>query len=67
MSYDTVSLADTAWVFDVTGSDNYDNNYQLDGGINTYKSLNYTTMVQCIYSRRKEGVTYESLRLFRFL
>ena len=62
MSYDTVSLADTAWVFDVTGSDNYDNNYQLDGGINTYKVSNYTTMANVFTVGEKEGVTYEKLK-----
>lgn len=44
MSYDTVSLLDTAWAFDVTGADNYDNNYQLDGGIGTFKVSNYTRL-----------------------
>lgn len=44
MSYDTVSLLDTAWAFDFTGTDNYDNNYQLDGGIGTFKVSNYTRL-----------------------
>ncbi|MFR7752624.1 MAG: hypothetical protein ACLU26_04650 [Agathobacter rectalis] len=44
MSYDTVSLMDTAWAFDFTGTDNYDNNYQLDGGIGTFKVSNYTRL-----------------------
>ena len=61
MSYDTVSLVDTAWVFDMTGSDNYDNNYQLDGGINTFKVSNYTTMANVFTVNEKAGVTSELL------
>ena len=62
MSYDTVSLVDTAWVFDMTSADNYDNNYQLDGGINTFKVSNYTTMANVFTVGEKEGVTYEKLK-----
>ncbi len=35
MSYQTYSLADGAWVLDFSGVDNYDYNYQLDGGVLT--------------------------------
>lgn len=35
MSYETVSLSNTVYVFDFNISDNYDNNYQLDGGLET--------------------------------
>ena len=62
MSYDTVSLLDTAWAFDFTGADNYDNNYQLDGGIGTYKVSNYTTMANVFTVGEKDGVTSESLK-----
>ena len=62
MSYDTVSLLDTAWAFDFTGTDNYDNNYQLDGGIGTYKVSNYTTMANVFTVGEKDGVTSESLK-----
>lgn len=62
MSYDTVSLQDTAWAFDFTGADNYDNNYQLDGGIGTYKVSNYTTMANVFTVGEKDGVTSESLK-----
>lgn len=33
MSYETFSLSDTAWVFDFSANDGYDNNYQVDGGL----------------------------------
>lgn len=62
MSYDTVSLLDTAWAFDFTGADNYDNNYQLDGGIGTFKVSNYTTMANVFTVGEKDGVTSESLK-----
>lgn len=62
MSYDTVSLKDTAWAFDFTGTDNYDNNYQLDGGIGTYKVSNYTTMANVFTVGEKDGITSESLK-----
>ena len=62
MSYDTVSLLDTAWAFDFTGADNYDNNYQLDGGIGTYKVSDYTTMANVFTVGEKDGVTSESLK-----
>ena len=62
MSYDTVSLLDTAWAFDFTGTDNYDNNYQLDGGIGTYKVSDYTTMANVFTVGEKDGVTSESLK-----
>ena len=62
MSYDTVSLLDTAWAFDFTGADNYDNNYQLDGGIGTYKVSNYTTVANVFTVGEKDGVTSESLK-----
>ena len=62
MSYDTVSLQDTAWAFDFTGTDNYDNNYQLDGGIGTYKVSDYTTMANVFTVGEKDGVTSESLK-----
>ena len=35
MSYETYSLADTVWVFDMSAEDGLDNNYQLDGGLHT--------------------------------
>lgn len=62
MSYDTVSLLDTAWAFDFTVADNYDNNYQLDGGIGTFKVSNYTTMANVFTVGEKDGVTSESLK-----
>lgn len=36
MSYENHSLLDAAWAFDMNKADNYDNNYQLDGGIDSY-------------------------------
>ena len=62
MSYDTKSLVDTAWVFDFGSADNYDNNYQLDGGLNTFKVSQYTTMANVFTVGEKTGVTSESLK-----
>ena len=35
MSYETYSLQDNVWVFDMSADDGLDNNYQLDGGLYT--------------------------------
>ncbi|MGN0319733.1 MAG: lectin like domain-containing protein [Lachnospira sp.] len=61
MSYDTVSLINTAWVFDFVADDGYDNNYQLDGGIDTYQA-SQTTVANVFSVQPKAGVDYESLK-----
>lgn len=61
MSYETVSLADTAWVFDFSADDGYDNNYQLDGGISTWSS-GYKTVANIYNVSEKEGVSSETLK-----
>ena len=61
LSYDTVSLADTAWVFDFSADDGYDNNYQLDGGISTWSS-GYKTVANIYNVSEKEGVSSETLK-----
>lgn len=43
MSYENNSLLDAAWAFDMNTADNYDNNYQLDGGINSFNVTNNIT------------------------
>ncbi len=70
MSYENASLADIAWVFEMTNAnsdDYYDNNYQVDGGI-------YTDIVAKTYVRNdmtcanvftvqtKDDITSEELK-----
>lgn len=64
MSYETESLADSAYVFDFSADDGYDNNYQLDGGIEsqTQYSEDSDFMVANVFSVPKQaGVKSESL------
>lgn len=61
MSYETTSLSDTAWVFDVSNDDGYDNNYQYDGGLSVYPT-GYTTTSNVFTVPQKEGVTSEILK-----
>ena len=65
MSYENHSLMDTAWVFDMNTVDNYDNNYQLDGGIDCYKVTNnicnYKTYSNVFTVQSKPDVASENL------
>ena len=62
MSYETSSLLNTAWVFDFESGNNYDNNYQLDGGIETYYAENMKTVANVFHVGEKEGVSSETLK-----
>lgn len=42
LSYEDASLEDAAWILDFEPADNYDFNYQYDGGGIVYKTLNFT-------------------------
>lgn len=65
MSYENQSLLDAAWVFDMNTADNYDNNYQLDGGIDSYNVSNqicqYKTYSNVFNVQEKEGIASENL------
>lgn len=65
MSYENKSLLDAAWVFDMNTVDNYDNNYQLDGGIDSYNVSNticqYKTYSNVFNVQNKEGIASENL------
>ena len=61
MSYESASLSNTAWVFDFGSKDNYDNNYQLDGGLETYET-SYKTVANLFTTQKKDGVISESLK-----
>ncbi len=65
MSYENQSLLDAAWVFDMDLADNYDNNYQLDGGVETHNVTNnvcyYKTYSNIFTVQNTDGVTSESL------
>ena len=62
MSYDTFSLENTAWVFDFVANDGFDNNYQLDGGIQTYRSDNVFSGANVFTTQKKSGIDYEVLK-----
>ena len=62
MSYDTFSLNKTAWVMDFASVDKYDNNYQLDGGLQTQVYSYYPTVANVFKVQNKEGVNSETLK-----
>ena len=66
MSYENKSLLDAAWAFDMNTANNYDNNYQLDGGIDSYNVSNticqYKTYSNVFSVENKDGVASESLK-----
>ena len=62
MSYDSVSTASAAWVYEFANSDNYDNNYQLDGGLDSYTCQQYTTVANIFTAQKKNGVPSEKLK-----
>lgn len=64
MSYETYSLADTAWVFDFTKDNGYDNNYQIDGGLDlgTFLYSKPRPVANIFTTPKKEGVSSEDLK-----
>lgn len=62
MSYETVSLMDAAWAMDFSDQDGYDNNYQLDGGLNADQCKEYLTMANVFQVQKKTGVNSENLK-----
>ena len=66
MSYENNSLLDAAWAFDMNTANNYDNNYQLDGGIDSYNVSNticqYKTYSNVFSVENKDSVASESLK-----
>lgn len=62
MSYETTSLASTAYVFDCTNTRPYDNNYQLDGGLESYMNSSITSAYNVYTVQTKENVESESLK-----
>ena len=62
MSYETCSLADTAWVFDFDADDGYDNNYQVDGGIMGYPDQSHKVMMNIFDAQEKPDDEYEELK-----
>lgn len=62
MSYDTYSMSNTAWVFDFSEDDGYDNNYQLDGGTTTYHNTQYLTTANVFKTQNVENITSETLK-----
>lgn len=62
MSYETTSLASTAYAFDCTNTRPYDNNYQLDGGLESYMNSSITSAYNVYTVQKKENVESESLK-----
>lgn len=62
MSYETASLNDTAWVLDFDENDGYDNNYQIDGGLETGVDKSYKNVANVFHVSKKDGVDYEILK-----
>ncbi len=62
MSYETYSLDDSVWVFEVSSDDGLDNNYQLDGGIYTATISGYSKAANMFYVSEKDGVDSETLK-----
>lgn len=62
MSYESASLADTAWIFDFSAEDDYDNNYQLDGGVQSYPDKEHKILANVFKTKQEEGTTAEILR-----
>ena len=64
MSYETYSLADTAWVFDFSKDDGYDNNYQVDGGLDlgTYRYSKAIPWANIFTTQKKDGISSEDLK-----
>ena len=62
MSYETFSLSDTAWVFDFSANDGYDNNYQVDGGLNVAHQSGYRKLAYVFTTQAKQGVSSEDLK-----
>lgn len=62
MSYETNSLTDTAWAFDFAPADDYDNNYQYDGALQTATDVYYNQVANVYTVAKKQGVASETLK-----
>ena len=62
MSYETNSLTDTAWAFDFAPADDYDNNYQYDGALQTATDVYYNQVANVYTVAEKQGVASETLK-----
>ena len=61
ISYCDPTISDSAVSFDFTADRPYDNNYQLDGGMDTY-TVNATTVANVFQIKAKDGVDSETLK-----
>ncbi len=61
ISYCDPKISDSAVSFDFVADRPYDNNYQLDGGMDTYK-VNATTVANVFQVKAKDGVDSETLK-----
>ena len=62
MSYETSSLSDTAYAFDCQSTKPYDNNYQLDGGLESYLYTNASSVYNKFTVQKTDGVESETLK-----
>ena len=61
ISYCDPTISDSAVSFDFVADRPYDNNYQLDGGMDTY-TVNATTVANVFQIKAKDGVDSETLK-----
>ena len=66
MSYETVSLSDSAYVFDCSNERPYDNNYQLDGGLESGLISNASSVYNKFTVQKRDDIESETLKAVSF-
>lgn len=66
MSYETVSLNDSAYVFDCSNEKPYDNNYQLDGGLESGLVTNASSVYNKFTVQKRDDIESETLKAVSF-
>ena len=66
MSYETVSLSDSAYVFDCSNERPYDNNYQLDGGLESGLVTNASSVYNKFTVQKRDDIESETLKAVSF-
>ena len=66
MSYETVSLSDSAYVFDCSNERPYDNNYQLDGGLESSLVTNASSVYNKFTVQKRDDIESETLKAVSF-
>ena len=66
MSYETVSLSDSAYVFDCSNERPYDNNYQLDGSLESGLVTNASSVYNKFTVQKRDDIESETLKAVSF-